>query len=329
MNAVLRPNFGPSAGNEIDTPEPVVAVLVPCFDEAATIARVVDDFRRALPSANIYVCDNNSTDDTSERAHQAGAVVLSEPLQGKGNVVRRLFADIEADIYILVDGDDTYDATAAPLLIDRLIDGRLDMVNGARVSEDTRAYRAGHRLGNRLLTGMVATIFGNRLSDMLSGYRVMSRRFVKSFPCLTKGFEIETELTVHALELRMPIAEVPTHYKHRPDGSSSKLHTIRDGLRILRTIVTLVQVERPLKFFALAFMALAAGSLVLAWPLLQTFRDTGLVPRMPTAVLSTGMMLLSFLSLACGLVMETVTRGRLETKRMVYLAIPIVRGSSF
>lgn len=302
-----------------------VAVLVPCYNEEASIEAVVRDFRAALPEAVIYVYDNNSRDRTVERARAAGARVRNEPLQGKGNVVRRMFADIEADIYVLVDGDDTYDAASAPALVQRLVEGQLDMVNAARVTTIQAAYRPGHRLGNRVLTGMVAGIFGNRIADMLSGYRVFSRRFVKSFPALSSGFETETELTVHALELRMPIDEVKTPYKDRPVGSVSKLNTYRDGFRILRTIVILVKEERPLEFFSALFALLALISMVLAWPLVTTFMETGLVPRFPTAILATGTMLLAFLSLTCGLILDTVTRGRREMKRMRYLSIPAPR----
>ena len=299
-----------------------VAVLVPCYNEEAAITPVVEGFRAALPEAVIYVYDNNSQDRTIEVARAAGAVVRGEPLQGKGNVVRRMFADVEADVYVLVDGDDTYDAASAPALIRRLLDERLDMVNAARVTDIRAAYRPGHRFGNVLLTTMVARVFGNRIGDMLSGYRVFSRRFVKSFPALSSGFEIETELTIHALELAMPVAEVATPYKERPEGSISKLRTFRDGFRILGTIIRLIKEERPLSFFTVVFALLALVSTVLAWPVLTTFLSTGLVPRLPTAVLAATTMLLAFLSLACGLILETVTRGRKEIKRMSYLAIP-------
>ncbi|MHA7065335.1 glycosyltransferase family 2 protein [Azospirillum argentinense] len=301
---------------------PVVAVLIPCYNEEAAIAAVVRDFQAALPDATAYVYDNNSSDRTVEVAKAAGAVVRHEPLQGKGNVMRRMFSDIEADVYVLVDGDDTYHAPSAPLMVKRLWDDQLDMVNGARVTDIVKAYRPGHRFGNKLLTGMVARIFGNRIQDMLSGYRVFSRRFIKSFPALASGFETETELTVHALELRMPIAEIKTPYKDRPPGSHSKLNTIRDGIRILRTIINLVKEERPLPFFGILAALLAVVALILAVPLLATYLHTGAVPRLPTAVLSTGLMLLAFLSLTCGLVLDTVTLGRREAKRMRYLAIP-------
>ena len=299
-----------------------IAVLIPCYNEEASISSVVRDFRATLPGATIYVYDNNSKDRTVELAREAGAVVRTEPLQGKGNVVRRMFADVEADVYVLVDGDDTYHAPSAPLLISKLVSEHLDMVNGARVTEIVEAYRPGHRFGNMMLTGIVAKIFGNRVADMLSGYRVFSRRFVKSFPALSGGFEIETELTVHALELRMPMSDVDTPYKDRPPGSASKLRTYYDGFRILKLILVLVKEERPLQFFSLMSAAMAFIAIVLAWPVLMTFLHTGLVPRLPTAVLSTGLMLLAFLSLTCGLILETVTRGRREIKRMQYLRVP-------
>jgi len=299
-----------------------VAVLVPCYNEAATIGQVVEDFDRVLPSATVYVYDNNSTDETARIARDAGAVVVAEPLQGKGNVVRRMFADIEADIYVLIDGDATYDVSAAPVLIDKMRDDRLDLVNARRVETKTGAYRPGHRLGNHLLTGLVAWVFGNRLGDMLSGYKVLSRRFVKSFPALSAGFETETELAVHALELGMPIGEVATDYRERPPGSESKLHTFRDGLRILKLIAILIKEERPLAFFGGACIVFIVTSLLIGLPVVLEFFETGAVPRLPTAVLATGIALLGFLSLVCGLVLDTVTHGRRELRRLHYLAIP-------
>ncbi len=299
-----------------------VAVLLPCYNEQEAIGQVVRDFRQALPEAIVYVYDNNSRDETRARAAAAGAVVRSESQQGKGFVVRRMFADVEADVYVLVDGDDTYHAPSAPLLVERLLADQLDMVVGRRVTEIEQAYRPGHRLGNRLLTGVVARVFGDRFKDILSGYRVFSRRFVKSFPALTKEFEIETELTVHALELDMPIAEVDTPYKDRPAGSVSKLRTYRDGVRILTTILVLFKEERPLAFFGLAGLALALLALGLGYPVLTEYLRTGLVPRFPTAILATGLMTLAFLSFTSGLVLETVTRGRKELKRLAYLTIP-------
>ena len=299
-----------------------VAVLIPCYNEAMAIAKVVADFRAALPRARIYVYDNNSSDGTVAAAHDAGAVVRTETLQGKGHVVRRMFADVEADLFVLVDGDDTYDAAVAPEMLRLMLDRQLDMVTGARVSEAAAAYRRGHRLGNVVLTGLVRRIFGNRVSDMLSGYRVFSRRFVKSFPALADGFETETEFTVHALELKMPIGEVVTAYRGRPPGSSSKLRTYADGIRILRSIVLLVKEERPLQFFALIGGVLLLAGFGVGLPVVVEFLRTGLVLRLPTAVLATGVVLLSFLAFVCGLVLDTVTHGRREMRRLAYLAIP-------
>ena len=295
-------------------------MLVPCHNEAASIYRVVRDFRQHLPAAVVYVYDNASTDDTARLAAEAGAVVHAEPLLGKGNVVRRMFADIEADIYVMVDGDGTYDAAHAPLLVEHLVSGGLDMVNCARIPAGCDAYRPGHRLGNRLLSGLVARVFGRRLSDMLSGYRVMSRRFVKSFPALSSGFEIETEITVHALELRVPVGELSAPYFSRVSGSASKLHTVADGMRILSVILHLVKEERPLQFFASIFAALATASIGLGIPVVVAFMRTGLVNRLPTAVLAMGLMIVAFLSLTCGLILDTVTRGRRELKRLLYLS---------
>jgi glycosyltransferase involved in cell wall biosynthesis len=312
-----RPTTKPVRGRE-----PRVAVLVPCKDEEAAIARVIQGFNDALPHAAVYVYDNNSTDRTSEVARAAGAIVRAEPLQGKGNVVRRMFSDIEADVYVLVDGDATYDAPSSTAMVAKLIDEQLDMVNGAREEQSQGAYRPGHRLGNAVLTNMVALIFGNRFRDLLSGYRVFSRRYAKSFPALSTGFEIETELTVHALELRMPVAEVSTPYKDRPAGSASKLKTYRDGFRILKTIINLMKGERPLLFFSIAFALLALLSLGLSYPIFVTYQATGLVPRFPTAILSSAIMLLAFLCLFAGLILDMVTHGRREMKRLRYLEIP-------
>jgi hypothetical protein len=302
--------------------EPAVAVLVPCYNEAVSIAEVVAEFRAALPTATIYVYDNNSTDGTAERAREAGAIVRAERLQGKGHVVRRMFADVDADVYVLVDGDGTYRGADAARLVNMMLAERLDLVNGRRRSQTAAAYRPGHRLGNRVLTGLVRLIFGDRFADILSGLKVFSRRYAKSFPGLSQGFEIETELTIHALELDMAVAESDIEYGERPSDSPSKLNTVQDGIRILRMIGRLVRIERPLAFFTCGFALLAALSVVLVIPLAVTFLETGLVPRLPTAVLATGLMLLAFLSLACGLILETVTRGRQEAKRMIYLSIP-------
>lgn len=300
---------------------PRIAVLIPCYNEAEAIEGVVRDFAAALPTATIYVYDNNSTDDTKDRAARAGAIVRTETFQGKGNVVRRMFADIEAEAYVLVDGDGTYDAASAAIMVDTLLANSLDMVNGARVPVSPDAFRPGHVFGNKLLTGTVAAIFGNRLKDMLSGYRVFSRRFVKSFPALATGFETETELTVHALELRLPLTEIQTPYRDRPPGSKSKLNTFRDGFRILRTIVYLVKEERPMQFFSLVALVLFAASLGLGWPVVATYLDTGLVPRLPTAVLAVGMMILAAVSFVAGLILDTVTLGRREIKRLHYLGL--------
>ncbi len=298
-----------------------VAVLIPCYNEAVTIAKVIADFRTCLPQATIYVYDNNSKDETRAAATSAGAVVRGERQQGKGHVVRRMFADIEADIYVLVDGDDTYEAADAPGMVRLLADEQLDMVTGTRVTDIKAAYRPGHRFGNVMLTGLVRQIFGHGITDMLSGYRVFSRRFVKTFPALAAGFETETEFSVHALELRMPVGELQTSYRDRPAGSASKLRTYTDGVRILRTIITLVKEERPLQFFSCIGLLLVLASLLFGIPVVLEFLKTGLVPRLPTAVLSTGLMLLSFLSFACGLILDSVARGRKESKRLAYLAV--------
>lgn len=296
-----------------------IAVLVPCYNEEIAIAQVVSEFRSALPEATVYVYDNNSSDGTVAAAQAAGAAVRRETRQGKGNVVRRMFADVDADIYVLVDGDATYDAPSARVMIDRLIEDRLDMVVAKRMDQEQGAYRTGHRAGNRLLTGFVANVFGRTVSDMLSGYRVFSRRFVKSFPVLSGGFEIETELTVHALELGLPAAEVPTPYYARPTGSQSKLNTWADGLRILRTIVKLYRSERPLTFFSAIGVSLAIMSIGFAIPVVLTYLREGVVPRLPTAILSTGLMLSALLAIACGLILDTVTRARREIKLLAYL----------
>jgi glycosyltransferase involved in cell wall biosynthesis len=299
-----------------------VAVLVPCYNEEAAIAKVVTDFRAALPKATIYVYDNNSHDQTMARAAHAGAVVRCERRQGKGNVVRRMFADIDADIYVLVDGDDTYDASAADDMVERLVEEGVDLLTARRVHTQASAYRPGHVFGNKLLTGLTAMLFNVHMPDMLSGYRVFSRRFVKSFPFTAEGFAIETELTIHAVRLMMPMAEMDTAYKERPVGSVSKLSTFRDGFRILGMIFYLVREERPLLFFSVQAFLLAAVSLLIGIPVVAEFLETGQVPRLPTAVLAMGLMLVAFLAGTAGLILDTVTRGRWEAKRMAYLAIP-------
>jgi glycosyltransferase involved in cell wall biosynthesis len=309
---------------QAEAARPRVAVLVPCYNEEAAVATVVADFRKALPAAEIFVYDNNSKDRTVEVARAAGAVVRSERRQGKGHVVRRMFADIDADIYVLVDGDATYDAPSAPDMIDRLVNDHLDMVVGFRVDQSVAAYRPGHRTGNWMLTSFLANVFGEAFKDILSGYRVFSRRFVKSFPVLSDGFEIETELTVHALELALPVAEIETPYYARPEGSVSKLNTWRDGFRILGTILKLYRSEKPLRFFTAISIFLVLVSIGFAIPVLVTYLETGLVPRLPTAVLSMGLMIVAVLSVSSGLVLDTVTRGRREMKLLAYLSQPAV-----
>jgi glycosyltransferase involved in cell wall biosynthesis len=301
-----------------------IAVLVPCFNEEAAVATVVRDFRKSLPSATIYVYDNNSTDRTAILAREAGAIVRSERRQGKGHVVRRMFADVDADIYILVDGDATYDAASAPRMIAALVDEHLDMVVGLRVDQAEAAYRRGHRTGNWMLTRFLSSVFGQAFKDILSGYRVFSRRFVKSFPVLSDGFEIETELAVHTLELALPVAEVETPYYARPQGSFSKLNTWRDGFRILGTILKLYRAEKPLRFFTAIGALLAALAIGLAVPVFVTYLEQGVVPRLPTALLSTGLMIVAMLSVSSGLVLDTVTRGRREMKLFAYLSQPPV-----
>jgi hypothetical protein len=305
-----------------------IAVLIPCYNEEIAVAQVVEGFRASLPDATILVYDNNSSDRTRLVAGCAGATVHREALQGKGHVVRRMFADVEADVYLLVDGDDTYDPAAAPAMIRHLIEHRLDMVTAIRQPIGQDAYRPGHRIGNRLLSFLVHRVFGNRVSDVLSGYRVFSRRFVKSFPALAAGFETETEFTIHALQLKMPIGELPTRYRGRAAGSRSKLHTISDGLRILRTIMMLVKQERPLQSFGLTGAALLTTGLGLGLPVVAQFLHTGMVPRLPTALLATGLVLAASLSFVCGLVLEQVARGRQELKRLAYLSIPATDGSA-
>jgi glycosyltransferase involved in cell wall biosynthesis len=299
-----------------------IAILLPCYNEALTITAIVRDFNTFLPQAQVYVFDNNSTDDTARIAREAGASVRHVSAQGKGSVVRRMFADIEADAYVMVDGDDTYDASVAPQLLEQLFNEGLDMVVGNRVSTEQAAYRPGHRLGNALLTGCVSFVFGRTFTDILSGYRVFSQRYVKSFAAHSAGFEIETELTVHALALRMPVAEVSTVYKSRPEGSVSKLNTYRDGVRILGTIFRLFKSERPLAFYGIGAFFTALLSLILAEPLIETYLRTGLVPRLPTAVLCASLMLFGVILLVCGVILDAVTKGRTEQKRFAYLSHP-------
>ena len=299
-----------------------VAVLLPCYNEEAAIAETVAGFRAALPDAAIYVYDNNSRDRTVELARAAGAIVRTERQQGKGHVVRRMFADIDADVYVMADGDLTYDPKAAPEMVRMLLADQLDMVVGTRQHEAVDAYRGGHVLGNRLFTGLLSGLFGRSFSDIFSGYRIFSRRFAKSFPVLSAGFEIETEMSVHALELRMPVGELATAYGARPEGSTSKLSTWRDGWRILRTIGTLYRVERPVLFYGGIGVLLMLAAIVLAVPLVLTYLDIGLVPRLPTAILVTGMTIVAVLCVFAGLILDTVTRGRREMRRLAYLSHP-------
>jgi len=323
----LAADLARQSPRDVAWPKPSVAVLIPCFNEEAAVAKVVADFRAALPKAAVYVYDNNSTDRTASVARAAGAVVRRESLQGKGHVVRRMFADIDADVYVLVDGDDTYDSRMAPAMTNLLMERQLDMVSAARDTPESATYRLGHRLGNAVLSGMVRHVFGSGIADMLSGYRVFSRRFVKSFPALASGFETETEFTIHALALNMPVAEVRAPYRSRPAGSQSKLNTIADGCRILREIVTLIEHERPLPFFSFIMAIWLSMALAFGLPVVITFFHTGLVERLPTAVLSASLVLLASLSLGCGLMLDAVTRGRKELKRLAYLAIPAPPGA--
>jgi glycosyltransferase involved in cell wall biosynthesis len=300
---------------------PRIAVLLPCFNEEAAIGATVRGFREALPSATVYVYDNNSRDRTREVAAEAGAIVRSERQQGKGHVVRRMFADIDADVYLMADGDLTYDPKSAPAMVDMLLAEQLDMVVGTRRHDEKEAYRGGHVLGNRVFTGLLSRLFGRSFSDIFSGYRVFSRRFVKSFPVLSSGFEIETEMSVHALELRMPVGEIETVYGARPEGSHSKLSTFSDGGRILGTIVTLYRIERPVLFYGGIGALLVLAALLLAIPLVVTYLHTGLVPRFPTAILVTGMVIVAVLCFFAGLILDTVTRGRREVRRLAYLSL--------
>jgi glycosyltransferase involved in cell wall biosynthesis len=306
----------------LPSPQPRIAVLLPCYNEEAAIGQTIAGFKKALPGASIYVYDNNSRDKTVEKAKKAGVIVRTERMQGKGHVVRRMFADINADVYVMADGDLTYDPKAAPAMVKQLLEEQLDMVVGTRQHEAKEAYRGGHVLGNRVFTGLLAKLFGRSFSDIFSGYRAFSRRFVKSFPVLSEGFEIETEMSVHALELRMPVGEVATAYGARPEGSESKLSTYRDGWRILKTIGTLYRVERPVLFYGTIGGLLVIAAIILAIPLVLTYLDTGLVPRFPTAILVTGMVIVAVLCFFAGLILDTVTRGRREMRRLAYLALP-------
>lgn len=308
--------------------QPSVAVLVPCYNEAASIAQVVAGLRLSLPDAQIYVYDNNSSDETAKIAAAAGAIVRNEPQQGKAAVVRRMFRDTDADFYLMIDGDFTYDAALAPSLIALAVQDGCDLVNANRVDMEQGAYRAGHRLGNAMLTGAVRVIFGNRVLDMLSGYKVFSRRFVKSFPATSNGFGIETELTVHALELHMPVGHLDGSYRGRVEGSISKLNTYRDGIRILRLIMQLFKHERPLAFYSVICATFTVLSLALGLPVVDDYVRTGMVPRFPTAILATGVMLLGVLSLVTGLILDTVTRGRREMKMLSYLSYPLYQTTS-
>jgi len=300
-----------------------IAVIIPCYNEEKTIQNVVTDFKKSLPKANIYVFDNNSSDRTGEVAKKAGAIVYSVQNAGKGNVVRRMFSDVDADVYLMVDGDDTYHAASAPRLIEKLLNENLDMVVGCRTedSKDNNNYRAGHRLGNKLLTSSVSTIFGGNFTDMLSGYRAFSKRFVKSFTAESKGFEIETELTVHTLELRIPYGEVDTPYFERPEGSESKLSTYKDGFKILSMIIRLYSNERPAQFWGFfgGFLILIAAALSL--PVFIEYLQTSKVERFPTLIVSIGMVIIGFLSFTIGLVLRTVTKGRKEAKHLWYLTL--------
>jgi glycosyltransferase involved in cell wall biosynthesis len=297
-----------------------IAVLLPCYNEELSIRKTVEGFRSVLPEAVVYVYDNSSTDNTSDEAISGGAIVRREQWPGKGNVVRRMFSDIEADIYLMADGDGTYDCHMAPEMIQKLIHGHLDMVIGIRQDVYQNAHRAGHGFGNRLFNGLYRRMFGPLFTDIFSGYRIFSRRFVKSFPAVSNGFEIETEISVHASQLRMSIAEIPTQYGARQEGSVSKLRTVRDGLRIMFTFIVLFKEIRPAQFFGVLAAALSALAVSLSIPLFLTYFESGLVPRIPTAVLSTGLVLLSGIFMVSGLILDSVARGRLEQKRMWYIA---------
>ena len=298
------------------------AILIPCFNEEATIAQVVDAFHTAVPSATIYVYDNNSMDKTVEIAKSHGAIVCKEKRQGKGAVVRRMFADIEADVYVMVDGDHTYDASMAVQAVDHLLDYNLDMLNISRIPVEDGVYRSGHRLGNFLLTGIVKLLFGSNVQDMLSGYRVFSRRFVKTFPARSNGFEIETELTVHSLEMGLPIDEVTAEYRSRPEDSESKLSTYKDGAKILLVILKLLFSVRPIFSFLILALLFLFSSLIVGWvQVLQPLIEYGEITKMPSVILASSLMLLSLLSLVSGVIVSSITKMRRDVFRLAYLRI--------
>lgn len=331
LRSVLPPQQGHahsaySGSQAYQAKMPRTAVVIPCFNEATTIAQVVEDFRQALPGAHIAVFDNNSTDGTAAVARAAGADVFFEPRRGKGNVVRRMFAEVDADVYVMVDGDGTYDPEAAPDLVSLVLNDRVDMAIGTRQNVTQNAHRTGHAFGNRLFNRIFAGLFGHAYADIFSGYRAFSRRFVKSFPALSSGFEIETELSVHASQMRLPVAEIETAYSKRPDGSHSKLRSVRDGLRILHAFVFLLKETRPILFFGMLAGAVSAIACVLAYPILETFMRTGLVPRQPTAILVMGMMVVASLLAVCGIILDSLTRARVEQKRILYLAVESLTG---
>ena len=300
---------------------PNIAILIPAYNEDITIKEVITSFAKELTSSKIYVYDNGSNDCTAEYARNAGAIVRTELHKGKGNVVRRMFADIEADLYILVDADATYDPSICKNMLTALIDGNLDMITAIREPVSSNAFRPGHRTGNFILSWLISALFGRHFSDVLSGYRAFSKRFVKSFPCFSKGFEIETELTVHALEMRMPIAEIAVKYKSRPDQSESKLRTYQDGIKIIRTILSLLRAARPFLFFGIIACILAIISIIIFYPILNTYLETGLVPRFPTAIASALLMLSAAVSMTSGIILHYITRTRLEMKMLHYLSI--------
>lgn len=298
---------------------PTIALIVPCYNEALTIKKVIDDFKQAIPKLFVVICDNNSTDQTTEVARKAGAMVLYEPLKGKGNAVRRLFRDVQADIYIMVDGDDTYNPKDIQNMLSTLQEEHLDMVVGLRQATQKSAYPMNHSWGNWLFNWVLRFFFKSKFKDIFSGYRVFSRRFVKSFPAITSGFDIETELCVHTLDLNLPTKEIPTSYQSRPEGSVSKLKTWSDGFLILRRMIFLFKELRPFLFFGIIFLVLTSLAIFLSTPVMVTYLETGLVPRLPTALLCSSLMLLGFLSLTCGIILESIKHSRREMKRLHYL----------